>query len=243
MPHTPEMKVGAGVGNFMIALYWFSVTEVANRMANGPDQPMQYAPKYYDMLMERLDTIYRDQKTLIWDTAREAAIKVGNGAKMWVESRPRSVWCDASGASMGLVFTNRFPKDQMPAGDIVFYAEVSDSTASLIVEEAKVAREKGCYIIAAGPANQTALKELADVYIDNLCPEGYGVFDIPGHDNGIGLMGSLVNSIVYGTFSVQMVDEMCKRDWYPKYYMCYNWGGASGGYFDWLGWTVDRVGY
>ena len=87
------------------------------------------------------------------------------------------------------------------------------------------------------------MKKLADVFLDNLSPEGYGLFTIKGHDNRIALAGSLINSIVYGFFSAQMADEMCRRGWYPKYYMSYNWGGASSGYFEWLGWSVNRAGY
>ncbi|MFC1693600.1 hypothetical protein ACFL1R_08865 [Candidatus Latescibacterota bacterium] len=244
MPYIPEMKVGAGVGNFMIALYWLVNSEVANKMVKGPDAPpLEYASQYYDTLMKRLDSILKKQRSSIWSTAEEVAVKVGNGAHMWVDSSPRSVWCDASGASMGLVFTNRWPKNQMKKGDVIFIADVSDSTNSKMVQEAKIAKEKGLYIIAAGPSNQTELKALADVYFDNLSPEGYGLFEIEGHSNKISLVGSLINSMVYGVFSVQMVDEMCQREWYPKYYMSYNWGGASGGYFQWLGWSVNRAGY
>jgi len=243
MPYIPEMKVGAGVGNFMIALYWMVVSEVADKMKN-PDAPsMQYATQYHDTIMKRLDKIFKTQKSLIWSTAEELALKVGNGGHMWVQSWPKSVNCDASGASMGLVFTNRFPKDKMKPGDVMFVCEVSDSTNSVMVQEARAAKAKGAYIVAVGPPNQVELKKLADVYFDNLSPEGYGLFKIKGHDNRIALAGSLINSIVYGAFSTQMVQEMNKRGWYPKYYMCYNWGGASGGYFQWLGWSVNRVGF
>jgi len=244
MPHIPEMKVGAGVGNFMIALYWLVNSDVANKMVRGPDaQPLEYASQYYDTLIKRLDSIFNNQRTKIWDTAEKVAVMIGNGGHMWVDSSPGSVQCDASGASMGLVLTNRFPKEQMKQGDVVFIAEVSDGNDTEMVQKAQEAKDKGAYIIAAGPSNQTALKALADVYFDNLSPEGYGLFEMEGHSNRISLVGSLINSIVYGAFSVQMVDEMCQREWYPKYYMSYNWGGASGGYFEWLGWSVDRVGY
>jgi uncharacterized phosphosugar-binding protein len=243
MPHTPEMKCGAGVGNFMIALYWMVVADVANLMKNPDAQPLEYATQYHATVMERLDAVMKNQKAVMYETAKIAAEKVGGGSHMWVLSTPKSVYSDAAGASMGLVFTNHFPKNSMKAGDILFVADAADSSNSAMVEEARAAKEKGCYIIAAGPANQTALKEIADAYFDNLSPEGYGLFAIPGHDNKIALAGSLINCIVYGTFSVQMVDEMCQRGWFPKYYMSYNWGGASGGYFDWLGWSVKRVGY
>ena len=243
MPYIPEMKVGAGVGNFMIALYWYVVSDVANKMKN-PDAPsLHYSTLYHDTLMKRLDTIWKTQKPLIWSTAEKLAVKMGNGGRMWVESWPKSVFCDAGGASMGLVFTNHFPKDKMKPGDIMFVCEVSDSTNSTMVQEARSAKGKGAYIVAIGPANNAELKKLADVYFDNLSPEGYGLFQIKGHDNRIALAGSLINSIVYGYFSTQMVQAMNRHDWYPKYFMSYNWGGASGGYFEWLGWSVNRAGF
>lgn len=243
MPHIPEMKCGAGTGNFMIALYWYVVSEVADKMKN-PDSPsLKYAAQYRDTLMKRLDSIFKTQRPLIWKTAATVAVKIGGGARMWVLSSPKSVFCDAAGASMGLVLTNHFDKKTMKAGDVLFVAEVCDSTSSLMVEEARAAKEKGAFVIAIGPSNQNALRKLADVFLDNLSPEGYGLFTIKGHDNRIGLAGSLINSIVYGAFSAQMADEMCRRGWYPKYFMSYNWGGASSGYFEWLGWSVNRAGY
>ncbi len=243
IPYIPEMKCGAGTGNFMIALYWYVVSEVADKMKNPGSPALKYATQYHDTLMSRLDAIWKSQKPLIWKTAETVAVKVGSGGHMWVLSSPKSVYCDAAGASMGLVLTNHFDMKTMKAGDVLFVAEVSDSTNSQMVNEARSAKEKGAYVVAVGPANQSALKKLSDVYFDNLSPEGYGMFAIPGHDNKVSLAGSLINSVVYGYFSVQMVQEMNKRGWYPKYFMSYNWGGASGGYFEWLGWSVNRVGF
>jgi uncharacterized phosphosugar-binding protein len=243
MPYIPEMKVGAGTGNFMITLYWLVVSEVSNKMKNPGAPPLEYASRYYDILMKRLNTINTAQKKLIWSTAAKAAVMAGQGGHMWVESSPKSVYCDAAGASMGLAFTNFFPADKMKKGDIVFLAEVSDSTNSRMVQVARDAKGKGAFVIAMGPSNQIELKKLADVYFDNLSPEGYGLFTIPGHDNKIGLVGSLINCIIYGSFQTQMVQEMNMRGWYPKYFMSYNWGGASNGYFEWLRWSVNRAGF
>jgi len=243
MAYIPEMKVGAGVGNFMIALYWYVVAEVADKMKNPGAPSLQYAARYHDILMQRLDAIWKTQKPRIWSTAEKLAVMVGNGSRMWVHSTPKSVFCDAAGASMGLVFTNHFPMDKIKKGDILFVCEVSDSTNSVMAREARDAKEKGAYIVAIGPANQTGIKKLADVYFDNLSPEGYGLFQIPGHDNKIALAGSLINSVIYGAFQTQMVQCMNNHDWYPKYFMSYNWGGASGGYFEWLSWSVNRVGF
>ena len=227
----------------MIYLYWTVVSEVADKMKNPNTPALQYATQYHDIIIKRLDTIYKTQKNLIWSTAENLAVRVGGGAHMWVKSWPKSVYCDAGGASMGLVLTNHFPEDKMKAGDILFACEVSDSTNSAMVQEVRAAKAKGAYVVASGPANQTELKKLADVYFDNLSPEGFGLFQINGQDNKIACAGSLINSIIYGTFSTQMVQQMNNHDWYPKYFMSYNWGGASGGYFEWLTWSVNRVGF
>jgi len=99
---------------------------------------------------------------------------------------------------MGLVLTNRFDKKTMKAGDVYFVAEVCDSTSSKMAQFAVEAKAKGAYVVAVGPANQSAIKKVADVYIDNLSPEGYGLFQISGHDNRIGLAPEQV-SIVLGS--------------------------------------------
>jgi uncharacterized phosphosugar-binding protein len=243
MPHIPEMKCGAGTGNFMIALYWYVVSEVADKMKN-PDSPsLKYATQYRETLMKRLESIHTSQKALIWKTAATVAEKIGHGGRMWVDSTPGSVNCDASGASMGMTLTNFFDRKTMKAGDVYLVAEVSDSTNTKMTQYAAEAKAKGAYVIGIGPSNQSAIKKVADAYFDNLSPEGYGLFQIKGHDNRIALAGSLINCIVYGAFSSQLADEMCKRGWDPKYYMSYNWGGASGGYFEWLRWSVNRAGF
>jgi uncharacterized phosphosugar-binding protein len=244
VPWTPEMKVGPGAGNFMITLYWIFHCETAAKMKNSAEKvPMEFGEKYMETVKTRLGKIYAVQKPLIYKAATEATSRVCGGAKMWVESRPKSAWCDASGASMGFVFTNHFPKEQMKKGDVIFIADSSDSTNSQMAEEAKSAKSKGLYIIGMGPSTQKTLKALSDVYIDNLSPECYGLFNIKGHENRIGLAGSLINSVVYDMFSMAMTEKMESRCCYPKFYMSYNWGGASDGYFEWLNFCVNRVGY
>jgi len=128
IPYIPEMKVGAGTGNFMIALYWLVNSEVAHKMVQCNKAPsLEYATQYYNTIIKRLDTIYKNQHDTIWSSARETAIRIGNGSHMWVESEPKSAWCDASGASMGLVFTNHFPKELMKKDDVMFIGETSSN--------------------------------------------------------------------------------------------------------------------
>ncbi len=93
-----------------------------------------------------------------------------------------------------------------------------------------------------GPSTQNELKTLADVYFDNLSPEGYGLFEIEGHDNKIALVGSVINNVINNIFTIQMVHEMNRRGWYPKYWSSYIWVKSSG-YHEWANWVVDRVGY
>ena len=244
VPYIPEMKVGPGCGTFSAVVYWLMVSEVANRMAKGPAAGrLEYAPKYMTTLFDRLERCYREQRPAVWSAAREVALRIGGGGRMWVESEPRGVWATASGMSMGLVFTNHWPKEQMKAGDVLFVADVTSDPDSKMVQEARTAKERGLYLVASGPATQSELKKLADVYFDNLSPEGYGVFKMEGYENGIALLGSVVNNVLYNMFAIQMTQEMNHRGWYPKYYMSYIWQGASGGYFEHINWVVNRVGY
>jgi len=243
VPYITERKVGPGIGNFMGALYWLVVSEVANKMVKGDDAPsLEYAEKYIDILFKRLDKIYNKQHDAIWSAAAQTAEKIGNGGHMYVDSEPQGVRSSASGMSMGLMFTNRWKKDLMKQGDVIFIADVTDDPDSKMVQEARAAKEKGAFIIASGPSTQRELKALADVYFDNLSPEGYGLFDIEGHENKIALVGSLINNVIYNTFSMQMTYDMCRRGWYPKYYSSYIWQ-QSAGYHGWAGWVVNKVGY
>jgi len=243
LPYIPEMKVGPGCGTFSAVPYWLVVCELADRMTGSPGAPMEYASNYMNALFERLESIHRNSRDPLWSAAEQAAVKIGNGGRMWVLSEPRGVWATASGMSMGLVFTNRFPKEDMKAGDVMFIADVTSDPESNMVSEARAAKEKGLHVIACGPAGQATLRGLADIYIDNLSPEGYGLFEIDGHDRPIGLLGSTVNNVVYNIFALQMTAEMNERGWYPKYFMSYILGGASAGYFEFINWTVNRVGY
>ena len=118
----------------------------------------------------------------------------------------------------------------------------TDDPDSKMVQEAKTAKERGCFLVAIGPSTQNGLKNLADVYFDNLSPEGYGLFEIDGYDNEIALLGSVINNVINNMFTIQMVYEMNRRGWYPKYWSSYIWVKTPG-YHEWANWVIDRVGY
>lgn len=243
VPYIPEMKVGPGCGTFSSVVYWLVVSEVASRLASDDVPALEFAPQYMDMLFKRLEEGAMGQRDAIISAAATVAERIGGGHHMWVESEPRGVLSTASGMSMGLIFTNRFPKEDMSAGDVMFITDVTSDPDSKMVQEARAAKEKGLFILASCPKTQTALRELADISFDNLSPEGYGVFDIEGQDTRIALLGSVVNNVIYNMFAIQMTQEMNKRGWYPKYFMSYIWQGASAGYFQYMNWVVNRVGY
>jgi len=243
VPYIPEMNVGPGCGTFSSVVYWLMVSEVANRLDGDNMSSLEIAPQYMDTLFDRLEKGAMGQRDDIISAAEAVAERIGAGHHMWVESEPRGVLSTASGMSMGLIFTNRFPKEDMAIGDVMFIADVTSDPDSKMVREARAAREKGLFIVASCPETQTALREIADISFDNLSPEGYGVFDIEGQDRRIALIGSVVNNVIYNMFAIQMTQEMNKRGWYPKYFMSYIWQGASAGYFQYMNWVVNRVGY
>jgi len=243
IPWITDRKVGPGIGTSMGLLYWLTVCEVANKTANGSNAvPLEYASKYIEILFDRIDSIYTGQHEAIWSAAAQVAEKIGSGSHFWLESEPGGVRSSGTGMSMGLRLTNFWRDVGKQAGDIIFLADVTNDPDSKMVQEAKAAKDKGLFIVAIGPSTQHTLKEIADVYIDNLSPEGYGLLEIKGHDNKIAMVGSLINNIIYNTFSMQMVYEMCRRGWYPQYYSSYMWVNSNP-YHQWQTSVVQNVGY
>ena len=254
IPYLTAHKVGPGVGTFMGVLYWLTVSEVANKLVKGSDaSPLEYAPKYIDILFERLDNIYEVQHEVIWSAAARVAEKIGNGSALYLESEPEGVKWSGTGMSMGLMMTNHnrggteeWKEDEgnrvWKQGDVVILADVTNDPDSRMVQEAKIAKEKGCFLIAMGPSTQNELKTLADVYFDNLSPEGYGLFEIEGHDNKIAMVGSVINNVINNVFTIQMVFEMNRRGFYPQYWRSGRWV-MSNEYNKWARWVVDKVGY
>ena len=243
VPYIQGMKVGPGISNYMTVLYWLMTTEVASKTVKGSDAPsLEYATQYIDILFERLDKIFKGQRDVIWSAATQVAEKIGKGGHYYVESEPEATKSDSGGMSMSLRLTNFFPKENIKQGDVIFLADVTDDPNSRMVQEAKAAKEKGVFIIAMGPSTQKELKTLADVYFDNLSPEGYGLFEIEGYENEIAMVGSLINNIIYNTFAMQMVYEMCRRGWYPNFYSSYQWL-HSAGYHEWGTFCVNKFGY
>ena len=245
IPYISDRKVGPGIGTFMGVLYWLTVSEVANKLAKGPDAPdNEYAGQYIDILFQRLDSIYKEQHDTIWEAAALVSEKICSGSALYLDSEPKGVMSSGTGMSMGLMMTNhnRGGNSAWKQGDVVIIADVNDSPDSKMTEEARIAKEKGCFLVAMGPETHTELKALADIYFDNLSPEGYGLFDMEGHSNKIALIGSLINNVINNVFTIQMVYEMNRRGHYPKYWSSYIWVKTNG-YHEWANWVIDRVGY
>ncbi len=245
IPYIADRKVGPGIGTFMGVLYWLTVSEVANKLIKSHDAPsLEYAQKYIDILFERLDRVYKEQHDAIWVAAEQTAEKIDNGSALYLDSEPKGVMSSGTGMSMGLMMTNhnRGGNEAWKHGDVVILADVTDNPNSKIVEQARIAKEKGCFIVAMGPSTQDQLKNIADIYFDNLSPEGYGLFEIDGYDNKIALVGSVINNVINNIFTIQMVYEMNRRGLYPKYWSSYIWVKTPG-YHEWANWVIDKVGY
>ena len=92
----------------------------------------------------------------------------------------------------------------------------------------KNTKEKGAFIIASGPSTQRELKALADVYFDNLSPEGGGLFEIKGIDGKVSTTGGVMNNWLMWIFTAQFVDEMVRRGWIPWFWIGgYTVGGGD----------------
>jgi uncharacterized phosphosugar-binding protein len=80
----------------------------------------------------------------------------------------------------------------------------------------------GMFVVSIAPGNSTGLRAVSDVFIDNLCPEGGGLFDISGCPEKVATMGGVMNNWLMWIFTAQFVDEMVRRGWVPYF--------AIGGY-------------
>ncbi len=118
-------------------------------------------------------------------------------------------------------------EDRMKRGDVHLLASVVARSLKL-VEEAKKARDMGMFVVSIAPGQSRELARLSDVFIDNLCPEGAGLFDIKGYDKKVGTIGSVVNNMLMWIFTAQFIDEMVRRGWIPWFYLgYYQVGGAE----------------
>ncbi len=150
---------------------------------------------------------------------------IGRGGHYHVTSDHGSVANEATGTAMGPMMTNAFRGD-MKKGDVHLLATIEPDSEK-IVAEAKKAREMGMFVVSIAPGNSRRIREYSDVFIDNLSPEGGGVFDIKGFDEKVATAGSILNNWLMWIFTAQFIDEMVRRGWIPWFYINGHIIGAS----------------
>jgi len=219
VPEIPEMKVCPSAGNSLCSLYWMFQAEVANKVKNPSAKRLDYSVRYLDTILDRIRTAYRLQKDAMFDTAAVVAEKIGNGAHYHVMSDHGGVQSEASGVAMGPMMTNAFRRD-MKAGDVQLLATIEPDSQT-ILDNAMNAREMGMFVVSIGPGSFTELRRYSDLYIDNLCPEGGGMYEITGIPQKVATAGGVMNNWLMWIFTSQFVDEMVRRGWVPWFYMGY----------------------
>jgi hypothetical protein len=225
-PEIPEMKLCPSAANSLNTLYWMFQAEVANKVKNKNAKPVDYAQRYIDTILERISEAYRLQKDCMFDNAPTVAKMIGSGAHYHVRSEHRGVESESNGVAMGPMMTNAF-RDEKRKGDVHLFATIEPDDET-IVKEAKDAKDIGMFVVSIAPGNSLQLRRYSDVFIENLSPEGGGLFEIKGFEQKVATAGGVMNNWLMWIFTSQFVDEMVRRGWIPWFWMGgYTVGGSE----------------
>lgn len=218
-PEVPEMKICPSAANSLNTIYWMMQAEVANKLKNKKAKQVELSLAYIDTILERVSEAYRLQKDMMFDAAPTVAKMIGGGGHYHVTSDHEGVESESNGVAMGPMMTNAFRKD-MKKGDVHLVATIEPDSPK-IVDEAKKAKETGMFVIAIAPGNSLKIRQYADLFIDNLSPEGGGMFDIAGISGKVSTAGGVLNNWLMWIFTAQFIDEMVRRGWIPWFWLGY----------------------
>jgi len=225
-PEIPEMKLCPSAANSLNSLYWAFQAEVANKVKNKKAKHVDLSAAYFDTILDRISRAWDTQKDCMFDHAPTVAKMIGAGGHYHVTSDHEGVQSESNGVAMGPMMTNAFRKD-MRKGDVHLLATIEPDSQT-IVDEAKKAKETGMFTVAIAPGNSLRLRRYADVFIDNLSPEGGGLFEIKGFDEKVSTAGGVMNNWLMWIFTAQFVDEMVRRGWIPWFWIGgYTVGGSE----------------
>ncbi len=218
-PQIPEMKICPSSSNSTHSIYWMFQAEVANKLKDPKAKHIDKSAAFFDTVLSRVHDAHRLQKNDMFDHAPTVAKMIGNGAHFHVTSDHPGVQEESNRVAMGPMMTNAFRND-MKKGDVHLLATI-DPDSEKIVEEAKKAREMGMFTVSIAPSNSLRLRRYSDVFIDNLSPEGSGLFEIPGFTEKVATASGIINNILMWIFTAQFIDEMVRRGWVPYFYLGY----------------------
>ena len=218
-PEIPEMMVFPSSSNSLLSMYWMFQCEVASKIGKKIDERYTDAEKVIDTIIDRIDDAWRLQRINMCESAAVVAQRIGNGAHFHVTSDHPGVQEDSNRVAMGPMMTNAF-RNNMKEGDVHLLASIPPQS-DMLLAEAKKAREMGMYTIVIAPSNALELRPYADIFIDNLSPEGYGFIDIDGFDERVGVLSGVINNTLMWIYTAQFVDEMVRRGKVPYFYMGY----------------------
>lgn len=218
-PEIPEMKICPSAANSLSSLFWMFQAEVANKVKNPRAKHVEKSSEVMDTILSRIGQAWHFQKDYLFDHAATVAKLIGNGGNYHVTSDHAGVQNEAGGVAMGPMMTNTF-RDRMKKGDVHLVATI-EPDSKMIVDEAKKARDMGQVVVAVAPGNSLRIRQLSDVFIDNLSPEGGGLLQIQGFKEKVGTVGGVLNNFLMWIFTAQFIDEMVRRGWIPWFWMGY----------------------
>ncbi len=230
-PEIPEMKILPSSANSLYSIFWMIQCETANKVRNRTAKHVDKAAVVMDTILGRIHEAFRIQKDYMFDHAPTVAKRIGAGGHYHVTSDHPGVQEESNRVANGPMMTNAFREiirfdgrkmgeDDMGPGDVHLLATIEPDSHA-IVDEAKKAKDMGMFTVVIAPAGSKELRRHADAFIDNLCPEGYGLLEIPGFDHRVGTVSSILNNMLMWIFTAQFIDEMVRRGWIPWFYLGY----------------------
>jgi len=225
-PEVPEMKICPSAANSLCTLYWMFQAEVANKFKNRKAKHLDKSKVFIETILERISDAYRLQKDYMFDHAPTVAKLIGNGGNYHVTSDHPGVQSESNGVAMGPMMTNAF-RNKMKKGDVHLLATIEPDSQK-IVDEAKKAKEMGMFVVSIAPNNSLKLRQYSDVFINNMSPEGGGLFKIKGIDEKVSTAGGVMNNWLMWIFTAQFIDEMVRRGCIPWFWLgFYQVGGKE----------------
>jgi hypothetical protein len=224
-PEIPEMKLCPSSASPLCALFWMLQAEVAGRLHGPGEAGASRAEAVLDTVLARTRQAFAAERDRIFAACPEAARRIGRGAHFHVTSDHGGVAREATGVASGPMMTNAF-RDRMQKGDVHLLATI-EPDAPKILEEARRARGLDMHVVAIGPAGSGELRGLADVFIDNLSPEGGGLLEIPGFPRKVATVGGVINNILMWIYTAELVDEMVRRGFVPWFWMGFFQAGGK----------------
>lgn len=180
---------------------------------------------YLSIIRSRF-AMLRKQARRLREAAALIADSVLSGGTLWIYDREEAISWEANVKAAGLFLTDhRFTAEStLKSGDVLLIAAVEPDTPG-DVEYARKARGAGARVVAIVSAaakdrhpHGMLLARTADIVLDNLSPEVYGLLDAKGADHPFCPATGVMNDCMFWALAAALADELLARGKTPTVY-------------------------